>query len=265
MKHLKLNLKKMVKLRGVALVLVASTAVLGLTGCGKQAECSIEGSHAHKYVNDSGYIRYIDKEYLSYEGFDRTEEYISFASSEEDLYRFYDAKDLMLISDNLDLVLQQQEKNQDFVEYRYSYTSLLPIPHTMHIGKTTTMYFTYIPTTRHSWTTDSNHDRLTGEQRLCHYVYTAYKVEKDEKGNFVLVPSPEVDDITTVMDEYPYITTRYYKKIDVELGEDLDYEDGPAEEDEYYDKEKDVPIEGEVEEQAYVPQDEEVKKLILNV
>lgn len=263
MKNLKINFKKMFSLRGVALVLTFTTATFGLSGCSKKADCSIDGNHAHKYVNEEGYVSYIDKEYLSYEGYDRTEEYVSFDATESDLYQFYDKEDLLLISDNLDIILQQQEQNQDFIEYRYRYTTFLPIPHTMHTGKSTMIYFTYIPVTHHSWSPDANHTRLTGEQRLCHYVYTAYKIEKNEKGQYVLVASPEVDDITTIMDEYPYITKKYYKAIDIEYGTDLDYEDGPAEEDEHYDKEKDVPIEGEAEEQAYVPIQEEVKKLTL--
>lgn len=256
MKNLKLNLKKLVALKGVALVLVLTTATTSLAGCSKKSDCSIDTYHAHKYVDDEGYVIYIDKEYISYEGYDWTDEYVELSENEKDLYKFFDKKNLLKIDDNLDVILSQQEKNCDYIEYRYSYTYMMPIPHVMRSGKTSITYFTYIPTTHHSWTTDPNHSRLTGEQRVCHHVYTAYKVEKDESGDYVLIPSSEVDDITTVMDEYPYIKKDYCKVINLEDGEVLDYEDGPDEEE----KEQSI----EAEEQSYKSENvNEEKKLKL--
>ena len=242
MKNLKLNLKKLVSLKGVSFILVGSMA-LSMSGCSKKAECDISTYHAHRYMNEAGYVRYIDKEYLKYEGYERQEDSIDLTTTDKEFYHFMDKKNLMRISDNVDVILANEENNTDYIEYRYAYTTLMPIVHTMKSGKSTITYVTYIPITHYSWTRDQNHSRLTGEQRLCHYVYTAYKVEKDEKGRYVLIPSTEVDRIEDVMDEYPYISERYYKVIDAKYGYDLDYEDGPAEEDPNYDIEKDVPLE----------------------
>ena len=178
----------------------------------------VKSEHAHRN----------DKEYLSYEGYERNEEYITI-EGEEDLYRFMDKKNLMRISDNLDVILNTQEQNVDYTEYRYRYIYMQPIPHTRKVGKTTTTYFTYIPVTRYSWTSNPNHSRLTGETRLCHYVYVAYKIEKNEKGKYVLIPSEQVDDIREVMDEYPYISKKYIKVVNIN-GEEVDYEDGKEEE-----------------------------------
>ena len=225
--NIKLNLKKFLSLKGTALALALTLSTTALTGCSKKAECNITNPHAHLYTSEQGYIRYIDKEYLSYEGFTRNEESISI-EGEEELYRLLDKKDLLKISDNLDLILESQEKNKDYMEYRYRYIFMQPIPHTRKIGKVTTTYFTYIPMTRHSWTSNPNHSRLTGEQRLCHYVYIGYKIEKNEKGKYVLIPSDYVDDIREIMDEYPYITTKYYKIVNLS-GEEVDYEDGKEE------------------------------------
>ena len=219
---LKLNLKKFLSLSGAVLVLMTS-----MTACGKKADCNVSGSHAHLYKNEKGYVRYIDKEYLTYEGYSRNEEYIDI-EGQEDLYKFLDKKDLMRIDDNLDLLLAVQGTNKDYTEYRYRYTYMQPIPHTMRVGKTTTTYFTYIPHTRYSWTSDPNHSRLTGETRLCHHQYVAYKIEKNEKGKYVLIPSPQVDDITTVMDEYPYINKKYCVIVTMD-GKEADYEDGKQE------------------------------------
>ena len=81
---LNVNVKKFLSLSGVVLVLVGS-----LSGCGKKADCNVNGSHAHLYKNEKGYVRYIDKEYLTYEGYARNEEYKDIEGSEE-LYKFLD-------------------------------------------------------------------------------------------------------------------------------------------------------------------------------
>ncbi len=226
--NFKFNIKKLVSMKGMALVLVAASVSTSLVGCGKKVDCKIDGSHAHLYTNNEGYIRYIDKEYLNYDGYTRNDEYISI-EGEEDLYKFLDKKDLMRIDDNIKTIQAIQESNEDYTEYRYKYTYLQPIPHTMRVGKTTTTYFTYISRTRYSWTSDPNHSKLTGETRLCHYTYVAYKVEKDEKGKYVLIPSENVDDLTTIMEEYPYINKNYIKVVTKD-GVEADYEDGKQEE-----------------------------------
>ncbi len=219
MKNLKLNLKKLIALGGVALVLVSTSA------CGKKADCDVKGYHAHKYVNDKEYVRYIDKEYLSYEGYDRLDEYIELAQSDGELYKFLDKRNLLRIDDNIDTIRDAQERNQDYMEYRYAYTYLMPIPILHKAGKGHYVTYVFVPQTHYSWTTDPNHSRLTGETRLCHYVYTSYKIEKDEHGKYVLIPSPEHQDIISTKDEYPYILEKYYEVIDLKDGCVLDYED----------------------------------------
>lgn len=225
--RIKFNLKKLFSLRGVALVLAVAAIPATLTGCGKKADCSIEEKHAHLYKNESGYVRYIDKEYLSYEGYERNEEYVSI-EGQEDLYKFLDKKDLIPIKDNLDLIIKTQEQNCDYKEYRYRYTFLQPIPHIIHTGKSTMTYFTYIPHTRYSWTSNPERSGLTGEERICHYVYVAYKVEKDENGKYVLIRSPEVEDLSEVASEYPYIKKKFHVIVTLD-GKEADYEDGREE------------------------------------
>lgn len=246
----KVNVKRFLSLSGAVLVLVGS-----LTACGKKAECNVEGSHAHLYKNDKGYIRYIDKEYLTYEDYSRNEEYIDI-EGQEDLYKFLRKKDLMRIDDNLDLILATQESQEDYIEYRYKYTHMQPIPHFRKIGKTSSVYYTYIPQTRYSWTSDPNHSRLTGETRVCHHVYVAYKIEKNEKGKYVLIPSPDVEDLSTVMDEYPYVKKTYYKIVTSD-GVEADYEDGKQEDMSEEEKRRadEYDATHEAEPQAYVPEE----------
>lgn len=221
-------MKKKNLLRKKLLLGALAFSLVGTTGCGKKADCNIEDPHAHLYTNEEGYTRYINKEYIKYEGYIRSDDYINIEGQEE-LYKFLDKKNILKIEDNLDVILSKQEQNQDYIEYRYSYTYYQPISHSYTVNKSTYIYYTYKPMTRYSWTSDPNHRNLTGEQRLCHYVYTAYKIDKNEKGKYVLIPSNEVDNIKEVMDEYPYIKEKYYKIVNPKNGYDLDYEDGQEE------------------------------------
>lgn len=213
--NMKLNLKKMLKMRGLSLALVTTAIVTSLTGCSEKADCEISGEHLHKYISDESYIRYIDKEYLNYEGYKRTDDYIDVTDEELALSQFEDKNNLLKIEDNLDLILKQQEKNVDYLEYEYSYEARQPISHFSRVGRITTVYYTYRNVTRYNWTKDPNHEDLTGETRFIHYVYTAYKIQKNDKGKYVLVESDEVDDITTIMEEYPYIKEAYYKEVEM--------------------------------------------------
>ena len=76
MKNLQVNNEKFNSLRGLALALVLVTPFM-LTGCSKKADCAVTVPHAHLYTNEAGYDRYVPKENLRFEGYDRQEEYIS--------------------------------------------------------------------------------------------------------------------------------------------------------------------------------------------
>lgn len=238
MKNFNLNVGKSFALRGVSLVLAGSLMTCALAGCSKKVDCDIEGSHAHAYVDSDGFVKYLEKEYENYFGFNRTDDFWRISDEQAKLLKFLDKKGLVSLEDNKDLVSSIEDSQEDYIEYRYKWIYNMPIPHTMRVGKIFTTYYTYIPTPRYSWTTDKTDPRLTGDQRRCHYVYQAYKVEKDEKGKYVLIPSEYVDSLDELNGEYPYIKTTFYKAIDAEYGTDLDYEDVPSSEDEIVEAEE---------------------------
>lgn len=225
MKNLNVNWKEFVERRGIPLVL-ATTLSIGLAGCGEKAECDVPESHAHLYVSEEGFSRYLEKEYLEYEGYTRCDDYISINKNDAEFLKFLDKKDLLKIDDNIETIQNIESENQDYIEYRYAYTYLMPIPHYHSNGKTSYVTYSYIPTTHYSWTSNPNHSRLTGEQRRCHHVYQACNIVKDEKGKYVVVPSEYVDSISDLNGEYSYISKKFCKVIDAEHGYDLDYEDG---------------------------------------
>ncbi len=219
MKNLKVNLKKMLALGGTALILMT------MTGCSKKVDCPIPVYHAHKYVNSDGYTRYFDSENLNYKGYDRQDDYIELTKDDKDLVNFMNKNNLLRMDDNVDQIREAQKKNQPFIEYRYAYTYLIPMPIVHSNGKTTTVTFMFVPTTHYSWTSNPEHSRLTGETRECYYDYTSYKIQKNEKGKYTLVESPEHEDIIKTMDEYPYIKEKYYRILNRDTREEIDYED----------------------------------------
>lgn len=223
-KNLKINQKALSKL--TACVLVGMLATTTLTGCGKKADCNVSGNHAHLYVNEQDFVRYIDKEYLTYQGYERQEEYIEIDSEDKELYKFMNKNKLLKIEDNLDAIATVEDSNHDYIEYRYSYIYLMPVAHYVNTEKSTEVYYSYIPTIHYSWTTDPERSSLTGEQRRCHYVYQGFNIAKDENGKYVLIASEYVDSISDLSGEYKYIKEKFYKVVDAEHGYNLDYEDG---------------------------------------
>ena len=200
------------------------TPTLMLSGCG-MSECGLNEYHLHKYEKD-GIVRYIDSEWLDYDGYSWTDEVVYADINDKDLYKFEKKKDLIKIEDNVDYIINTASSHDDFLEYRYSYS----VPHVMRVGKTNVVYYT----TSYSWTSNPEHHNLTGDVRMCRYVYTGYKVEKNDNDKYVLIPSESsenVNDIIKNMEEYPYMEEKFYKAIVISTGEEADYEDGKAEED----------------------------------
>ncbi len=232
MRNLNVNFKKLFAIGGAALVLMT------MTGCTKKAECHVPVYHAHKYVNTDGYTRYFDSEYVSHKGYDRLEDYMELTKEDKDLVNYMEKNDLMRIDNNEEQIRNAMEKNQPYTEYRYAYTYLVPIPHFIHTGKSTSVFFTFIPATHYSWTANPEHSRLTGETRECYYDYTSYKIQKDENGRYTLVESPEHEDITKTKDEYPYIKEKYYRVLNRDTKEEVDYEDMETDEKEHIQEEE---------------------------
>lgn len=215
MKNLKINWNGFLGKRGLSLVLAATIAV-GLSGCSKKVECSVEGSHAHLYVSDDGYRTYFDNEHERYYGYNRQDDYVSLTEEDKELIDFLKRKELISLKDNLNVILKEAENREDYLEYRYKFSAKKRSTPSRRING-------------YSWTTDPEHKGLTGEVRVCHYVYKAYNVYKDENGKFVIIPSEEVDNIEDLANDYNYVRKDCYKAVNLENREELDYEDGDPE------------------------------------
>ena len=221
------NGKKKIKNIVIAGLIIAN--LFTFSGCAKNVPCDISGNHAHYYVNDEYFGRYIVSEKSSVSGLNRSDNYIPVSKEDAELLEFINKKGLFRIDENQQAISNTTDSHQDFIEYRYRYLYLMPIPIVHHTGKTTYTTFNYIPRTGYSWTTDTSRN-LTGEERVCHYVYYGYKVIRNEKGTYELVKSDSVDDLSELPDGYDYIKEKFYDVVNLHDKNDiLDYEDGPEE------------------------------------
>lgn len=223
--------KNKIKVRNVVLGTLVVSCIFLFSGCAKEVECNIDGIHAHKYVSEKYFDKYIvsEKEYVG--SWDRLDDYILIDKEQEELLKFINKKDLYVIEDNIEEIKGIESSKNDYIEYRYRYTYMQPIPHVRRIGKTTTVSYTYVPRTRHSWTDNPNHSRLTGQQRIVHHMYQGYKIVLNEKGKYKVVKSEFVESVEDLPSEYKYVKSDFCKKVYLDNKDlEVDYEDGPEEE-----------------------------------
>lgn len=192
-----------------ALALSGVLLITPLSACGKKMDCSYKGEHAHKYVNDEGFITYQNSDYEFEEGFGWTSEVVDYT----DEMKLLDDHNLLKIEDNKELLEKLISQNNLFIEYEYEYMWMMPIPHYSFNGKTTTVYYTYISMWDEDFTTDPNHSDLTGRIRESDYKYYGYKIITDEKGKPKIVRSELVDNLFDIAGEYPYFSLGDYVQI----------------------------------------------------
>lgn len=199
------------------------------SGCSKNIQCDVNNEHAHYYINNNYLGRYIASEKSSISGLDRLDNYILIEKEDEELLNFANKKGLFRIDENKSAIENITKNHQDFVEYRYKYRYMHPMPKTRKIGKITTTTIDFIPRTGYSWTTNTEKN-LTGETRICHYVYYGYKIEKNEKGKYEIIKSEPVDNLNDLPLEYQYIKENFYDIVNLYNKDEIfDYEDGPEE------------------------------------
>ena len=233
-KSIKGSLKKnQAKFNTNQIITIAGLTIVSLflfSGCAKNVECNIEEPHAHNYVSDTSFDRYVvsEREYIG-EWF-RTDDFVVIDEEAEKLIDFENKRDLFKIEENqqtIDNIISMQE---DYMEYRYSYVYLVRYPITTKVGNVRITTYHYARHTGYHWTSDPNHENLTGETRMVHHVYYGYKIEKNERGKYILVKSEPVDNLNDLPEGYDYIKEDFVVKVDANNREIvLDYENGAPE------------------------------------
>ena len=221
----KKNGKKIFKKFVLAGLIVAK--LFTFSGCSKNVSCDISEHHAHYYVNDEDFGRYIVSEKSSVSGLNRSDSYISVTKEDAELLNFINENGLFRIYENQQAISNITDSHQDFVEYRYCYYYNLPIYYYDYLTGLPKLLL--MPMKGYSWTTDTSKE-LTGEERKCHYMYYGYKITRNGTGNYELVKSEPVDDLSELPDGYDYIEEKFYVVVDPnDKSKILDYEDSSEE------------------------------------
>ena len=224
------NTKEKIKIRNIILGSLIISSIFLYSGCTKNVECDIETPHAHRYVSEKYLDKYVISEKEHIGSWARLDDYIPVSKEQAKLIDFINDENLYEIESNKEEINNIISTNEDYIEYRYAYIYNMPIPHHRKIGKVSTVYYTYVPVTRYSWTADPNHSRLTGEERIVHHVYQGYKIVINEKGKYEAIESEFVDNLDELPDEYKYINSDFCKKVySNDKQKEIDYEDGPEE------------------------------------
>lgn len=213
--------------------------LLSFSGCSKTFPCDVKGNHAHYYINGDLMGRYINSEKSYTAGLLRTDDYVLINREEEQLLKFINKNNLFEIESNKSVIADIVAAQEDYTEYRYSYiySKMHRVPR--YIGDDIEYFYWAVPTTGYSWTKDSNYYGLTGEERVCHYVYYGYEIIKNEKGKYELVKSEPVDSLDELPEGFNYVREKFYDIVNLyNKDEILDYEDGPSEDKEIVNEEE---------------------------
>ncbi len=204
----------------------------GLFGCEKNVDCDINYDHAHAYSNANGITRYIKSERENVGDFSWTNQTRSLDKDDEKLLKFLNKNDLYAFIDNkeyLDLIKSQTQPHIEY-EYKYqatvikhyldgkdgiiTYSSIGMKTHIDYDGDTVIETYPNIPVygteERTDFTSDPNHENLTGNASDVYYQYTAYKVISDYNGKLSIEKSLPMTDIYEL--EYTY---NYFKEKDL--------------------------------------------------
>lgn len=152
---------------------------------------------------------YKESEYEFQEGFTWTSEVVD--NTRE--VKLLDDHNILKIEDNKKLLENLISNNTPFIEYEYTYTWWMAIPHYHSNGDYTYVTYTYIPMTSEDFTTDPNHSNLTGRIREANYKYYGYTIVTDENGKSKAVRSQLLDNLLDVKSECPYFSLSDYTQI----------------------------------------------------
>ena len=198
---------------------VSSIAIVGAIGLGcyfifkpKKVDCNIEGEHAHLYeCEESGLNRYLVSEDDSYLfDFNRSDKYVyTDETYNKELLDYLGKERLYEIKLNEDYIANTLEEMTDHIEYGYTGNDH-DVVYVYQPGVIPGMDYIGI-SRRHGtdWKNEKEYEE-PDEVRLCHYTYTAYKVEKNDKGKYECIPCEPVENFEDIPEGYDYIDKYFY-------------------------------------------------------
>ncbi len=164
-------------------------------------QCDISSTyHVHLYTRNIGNVK-IQKwlanendtfSYVKHNDFLPVTTFDLNAFYELDSYGLFEGKD------NIDYIHYQIETNRDYMRFYYYYEETDYVEN--EDGETEEVTHIY-----EGWTNNPRHEGVTGKVKIYHTKYYAYKLVQNGD-QLELEKSPSVDDIRTILNEYPYVS-----------------------------------------------------------
>lgn len=198
-----MNKKDLEKIPYLAIPYVIGTGLFigGMLAVPHQKKCDLTSTyHVHLYTKEIGNVKI--QKWLNNESstffYAKQDDFLKATTLDLEVYDKLDDYNLFQGLDNMDFINYQILSNRDYMKFYYSYEETRTIKDSE--GKTKT-----VTETHSGWSENPRHRGVTGKVRVHHKVYYAYKLVYNNK-DLELEKSNPVDDIRTIINEYPYIS-----------------------------------------------------------
>ena len=185
-----------------------------LTGCGRTSECENPNKHVHLYTKSISRgvttQKYLEDEHLYlFSGYNWNEELIEITEEDYEFYQTLNTYTLLKAKDNWDYLYYLMSNHPDYFLFHSQSKTIETSVDTDSDGhvKTKTKF-----ATAEGWNTNPEDSHNTGEVRLYHTKYYAYRILY-VAGNYKLDKSPLVDDIREVLEDYPYVSEDCFEEV----------------------------------------------------
>lgn len=181
-------------------VLGAGLFIGGMLAVPHEEQCDITSTyHVHLYTKDIGNVRiekWLQKENDTF-SYVKHDDFLPVTSFDLEVYDKLDDYSLFEGIENIDYIHYQIRNNRDYMKFYYHYEE-------SHTEEDEDGNKRKVTETHEGWSTNPRHRGVTGKTRVYHTRYYAYKlIQKDDK--LELEKSPSVDDVRTILNEYPYV------------------------------------------------------------
>lgn len=207
------NLEKFSKVGKITAISLGTATIIAGSGYlisnyFRKSDCDIKERHFHVYQYKYDNIKTIyDSERINLHGYRWTDEIVPYSDSQAEKLDFLEKKKLVSIYTNQDFLADFMVNHQDYNEYEYEYKER-EIDHYDDNDKPV-----YRTVTKKAYSKDSEVSHKTGNARVVHTNYYAYKIETNDKGKKVEIKSELTDNIFDVMELYPYFKVNSFIEI----------------------------------------------------
>ncbi len=202
--------------------IAAALIALNMTGCVPKSNCPYANTlkHIHRYqrVTPDGctLTAYFLGEDMTCNDFNWQEDFITTTNGiDQIVYKIITNNGLFKGKDNWNYLYKLMCNHPDYLMFYYYYETTQYINHYKTVkdadgNEHEELDYVEIKKIPHDgWTTNPYNSDNTGKVKIVHTRYYGYRIYEDKNKKFILQRSPYVDDIRSIMEDYPYYSANY--------------------------------------------------------